>query len=282
MPHLHDAQVDARPVRRGFTLVELLVVVAIIALLLGILLPALGKARELARITACTSNVRQLTVALVQYSVEWKGRFPPNVTSGDPEEWYHEERIGQYLPDMDSADLASGNIGGGVFVCPSEDNETGRTYGMNIWASATADVWVVNATPSETSSPRGDLFNANVDRPSSMLMISEAFSGSFGAGLWFAPATVGFQGDEPYTRWAGNLNLKRGRWSQNGRLPTELNYSLHGEPGIPQEAKGILNMGFADGHAESLDDEDLYNESKQKPTYNVLWSPIDREIQEGS
>jgi len=62
--------------RHAFTLVELLVVVAIIALLLAILTPTLGKARELAKRTLCMSNVRQQLIAYNSFANEYQGKVP--------------------------------------------------------------------------------------------------------------------------------------------------------------------------------------------------------------
>jgi len=62
--------------RRAFTLIELLVVMVIIAILVGLLLPALGRAREEARKTQCRSNLRQIGLAMMLYAGDNRGWYP--------------------------------------------------------------------------------------------------------------------------------------------------------------------------------------------------------------
>jgi len=61
---------------RGFTLIELLVVIAVIAILAAILFPVFAKARETATMSNCASNEKQLGMAMLAYSDDWKGALP--------------------------------------------------------------------------------------------------------------------------------------------------------------------------------------------------------------
>ncbi len=70
--------------RKGFTLIELLVVVAIIAILASLILPALGRARDRARMAICASNLKQIGLALRMYSEDYRGYFPDQTLVGGP------------------------------------------------------------------------------------------------------------------------------------------------------------------------------------------------------
>lgn len=71
--------------KKGFTLIELLVVIAIIALLLSIIVPALRKAKEQAKLVVCSSNMHQLVMGVMAYATDHEGVLPPTIqgrTSG--------------------------------------------------------------------------------------------------------------------------------------------------------------------------------------------------------
>ena len=89
--------------RRGFTLIELMVVIAIIAILIGLLLPAVQQAREAARRLSCRNNLRQIGIALYNY-LDVHTVFPPSFTieagtklSGNNGSWSIHGRLLPYL-----------------------------------------------------------------------------------------------------------------------------------------------------------------------------------------
>ena len=71
-----------QPARRAFTLLELLIVIAILGVLMALLLPALGRARESARRASCLSNLRQVHQSFLLFAEEHDGRVPIGYRAG--------------------------------------------------------------------------------------------------------------------------------------------------------------------------------------------------------
>lgn len=314
---------------RAFTLIELLVVIAIIALLIGILLPAIGSARQSARNLLCQTNIRQIAQATQVYAVDFKGKFPPVLAQQpfviDPENgkqnmiWYDVNRIGRYLPQVDSSNLVwnhneNPTVGGSVMECPNH-TDAGRSYTMNYWAASAAElVPNMQAGTIRTYRPgtlqtnantyqNGTPFNDDTGRASALMLYAESWApyrsqvpNTDGSISWFSSGSIG-SSQLPGERFGGGDGLLpsrvSGNWHQNPTSP-ELgsNASQRPKSYVPyyrhppnlantMEIDGSANIAFVDGHVERYSPKDLFvtEDDITKSTYEVLWSEKDQSLE---
>ena len=244
----------------GFTLVELLVVIGIIAVLLSILLPALGGVRRRAQSTACMSNVRQVFMAINLFANDNKGHLPRPYGVGDLSSdpvlvknfaWLQKVSGAAGHIDMDDEKgalwkyLKGKETRSKVMMCPGDDGEPVAGHAtMAAYPRNTS--YSLNSYIEQPAPLNGDQYlgikMTKVKESASKILIYEELAPN---DAW---CIIGRSGDDV----------------PSGRHGAGMKQSYRNQPDHPEyKSKGRGNFGFFDGHVESLAPKDLL-----KPTGN--------------
>lgn len=263
--------------RDGFTLIELLVVIAIIAILMGILLPALGGARKLARRTVCMSNVRRLALSIRLYTDNYDGKLPPDrlrgatayIEAGPYKRymprwiWFLNEGMGYVINpnkyETEEAFNAALEMDNDYYMCPSlKDHKWARSirngaYGYNFQYLGNS-----RGNPAGTGYANYPVSLTQIRAPSQTV----AFCDSRGSDV---P-----HGQHAYLVDPPKMAVSKGamHFSPKSASVGPLKYS-------PADARhfGVADVAFLDGHAEAMDYEDLgyvVDPTTKRPVEKVL------------
>jgi prepilin-type N-terminal cleavage/methylation domain-containing protein/prepilin-type processing-associated H-X9-DG protein len=226
----------------GFTLVEMLVVIAIIALLAALLLGAIGAALETAKLTSCKSNLSQWGKALHLYFADGSEKMPTEGNDGgglavvdEATAWFN------VLPKFLDLDSMSELVDAGkplprpkdrsVFTCPVVRGNAGDDYAEGTaFMSYAQNLWIEHDRDGDSEYPDVLSFSEIPD-PSHFAFMSETAKGNFSL---CAPKHLGYR---------------------------------------HQRKKQTVNVVFVDSHAQSFRREQIYTPEIAENEGGIIWNP---------
>ncbi len=220
---------------RGFTLVELLVVIGVIAILIALLLPALARAREQAQTLVCASNMRQIGIGMDLYAHDWKQWYPPTPwdTTWGPDPGVGQTswiiRIAPYVSRWDAMSSPSPAKLHAIEVlwCPTAERVTTdyfRHYGIN--------PYIPSFNPNHHYKSR----KSNVRRASEMILVAEQNYNGEGVSATGTSGQVG-------AIYSNYTRVEIGGVMRNNNY--RVSHNMRGR-------RAIGNYLFCDGHVESI------------------------------